>query len=153
MKLVQNFMLFLPVPLACSLGEEGVHSGAGTITATLPPRPTVRAPSHRVAPALPNHRACWVQENPRLVRITDLSNGNYFIHQSRPSYSLVPLVSAVTRVDRYSSRAHKKRTFDTFLFFRAVFRILFYSLTFCTYIHVHACKHTSKSGTGHHAQL
>ena len=35
MKLVQNFMLFLPVALASSLGEEGVHSCAGTITATL----------------------------------------------------------------------------------------------------------------------
>ena len=35
MKLVQNFMLFLPVALASSLGEEGVHSCAGTITVTL----------------------------------------------------------------------------------------------------------------------
>ena len=34
MKLVQNFMLFLPVPLASPLGEEGVHSCAGTITVT-----------------------------------------------------------------------------------------------------------------------
>ena len=38
MKLVQNFMLFLPVPLASLLGEEGVHSCAGTITVTLPGR-------------------------------------------------------------------------------------------------------------------
>ena len=43
MKLVQNFMLFLPVALASSLGEEGVHSGAGTITATLPRDMPVRA--------------------------------------------------------------------------------------------------------------
>lgn len=35
MKLVQNFILLLPVALASSLGEEGVHSCAGTITVTL----------------------------------------------------------------------------------------------------------------------
>ena len=36
MKLVQNFMLFLPVALASSLGAEGVHICAGTITVTSP---------------------------------------------------------------------------------------------------------------------
>ena len=34
MKPVQNFMLFLPVALASCLGEESVHTFAGTITVT-----------------------------------------------------------------------------------------------------------------------
>ena len=39
-------MLFLPVALAPSLGEEGVHSCAGTITVTLAPLEIDYASSH-----------------------------------------------------------------------------------------------------------
>ena len=66
MKLVQNFMLFLPVPLASPLGEEGVHSCAGTITVT---PATTQGLYENVAFGVcdsESHRPCSSLESPQL---------------------------------------------------------------------------------------